>query len=117
MPPDPDYEVGYGKPPRHTRFKKGQSGNPRGRAKRGGGANLAAVVSEILDEMLTLNENGRRRKIPKRTALAKQIVNGALQGDARAIQSLLRVITHGEHNGELGPPILNVIRRGADAKP
>ncbi len=33
MPPDneADYEVGYGKPPRHTRFKKGRSGNPRGR--------------------------------------------------------------------------------------
>ena len=33
MPPDNkrDYEVGYGKPPRHTRFTKGRSGNPRGR--------------------------------------------------------------------------------------
>ena len=34
MPPDDerDYEVGYAKPPEHTRFVKGQSGNPRGRA-------------------------------------------------------------------------------------
>ncbi len=28
-----DYEVGYGKPPRHTRFQPGRSGNPRGRPK------------------------------------------------------------------------------------
>ena len=48
MPPDNkgDFEVGYGKPPRHTRFKTGRSGNPRGRRK--GQRNLAAVLREVL---------------------------------------------------------------------
>jgi Family of unknown function (DUF5681) len=50
MPPDneADYEVGYGKPPRHTRFKKGQSGNPRGRPN--GSKNLSTLLSETLSE-------------------------------------------------------------------
>jgi hypothetical protein len=34
MPREPDYEVGYGKPPKDTQFKKGKSGNPRGRVAR-----------------------------------------------------------------------------------
>ena len=45
-----DYDVGYGKPPRHTRFKKGQSGNPRGRPS--GSKNLATVLSEALNELV-----------------------------------------------------------------
>ena len=43
-----DYDVGYGKPPRHTRFQKGQSGNPRGRSCRS--KNLKTLLSEALNE-------------------------------------------------------------------
>src|SRR5215469_15592455 len=52
-----DYEVGYGKPPRHTRFKKGQSGNPRGRPC--GSKNLKTLLSEALSEPVIITENGR----------------------------------------------------------
>ena len=44
-----DYEVGYGKPPRHTRFTKGRSGNPRGRSP--GAKNLKTLLSEALSEL------------------------------------------------------------------
>jgi Family of unknown function (DUF5681) len=59
-----DYEVGYGKPLRETRFKQGQSGNVRGRPR--GSKNLATVMLKELSERLTISENGRRRKITKR---------------------------------------------------
>ena len=74
-----DYEVGYGKPPRSTRFKKGQSGNPRGRPS--GSKNLSTLLSEALNEPVIVTENGRRRKISKRQAIIKQLVNQSAKGD------------------------------------
>src|SRR6516164_8153933 len=62
--PKPDYEVGYRKPPRHTRFNKGQSGNPKGRP--GGAKNLSTLLNEALNELVIVAENGGRRKISKR---------------------------------------------------
>jgi len=59
-----NYEVGYGKPPCHTRFVKGQSGNPRGRPP--GTKNLKTLLSEALNEMVIVTDNGRSRKITKR---------------------------------------------------
>ena len=51
-----DYEVVYGKPPRHTRFKKGQSGNPRGRPS--GSKNLTTLLGEVLNELVVVAESG-----------------------------------------------------------
>jgi len=61
MPRETDYEVGYKKPPKETRFKKGQSGNPRGRPS--ATENLRMLLGKVLDETITLTENGRHRKI------------------------------------------------------
>ena len=84
-----DYEVGYGKPPRHTRFEKGQSGNPRGRPS--GSKNLATLVNEALNETVIVVENGRRRNIPKREAFVKQLVNRSTKADWRAAKILLDI--------------------------
>jgi len=85
-----DYEVGYGRPPRHTRFEKGQSGNPRGRPS--GSKNLATLVNEALNEPVIVVENGRRRKISKREAITKQLVNKSTKADWRAIKILLDIL-------------------------
>jgi Family of unknown function (DUF5681) len=53
--------VGYGRPPMTTRFRPGQSGNPRGRPK--GARNLSTIVAAALSERVAINENGRRRQI------------------------------------------------------
>jgi hypothetical protein len=66
------YEVGYRKPPRHTRFKKGQSGNPKGRP--AGAKNLSTLLNEALNECVIVTENGGHRKITKREAIIKQLV-------------------------------------------
>ena len=82
-----DYEVGYGKPPRHTRFIKGQSGNPRGRPP--GAKNLKTLLSEALNETVIVTENGGRRKVTKRQAIITQLVNRSATADFRAIKILL----------------------------
>ena len=82
-----DYAVGYGKPPRHTRFPNGRSGNPKGRPK--GSKNSTTLFLEALGEEVVVSENGRRKKITKREAIVKQLVNKAASGDHRSIQLVL----------------------------
>jgi hypothetical protein len=66
------YEVGFGKPPAHSRFKKGQSGNPWGRP--AGAKNLKTLLNEALNERVIVAENGRRRKISKFLVIIGQSV-------------------------------------------
>ena len=84
-----DYAVGYGRPPRHTRFEKGRSGNPKGRPS--GAKNLSTLFIEALNETVIIAENGGRRKISKRQAIVKQIVNKAAKGDWRCTKLLLEL--------------------------
>ena len=81
------YEVGYRKPPRETRFKPGQSGNPKGRPR--GSLDVATVLARTLREQVVVNEGGRRRSITKLEAAVKQIVNKAAGGDASSVRFLI----------------------------
>jgi hypothetical protein len=103
MPPERkrDYEIGYGRPPHHTRFQKGRSGNPKGRP--GGAKNLSTVLSEALNERVIIAENGGRRKISKRQAIIKQIVNQAAKGDWRAAKLLFDILQEIERRTEPEP--------------
>lgn len=85
-----DYRVGYGKPPLETRFKRGQSGNPRGRPR--GAKNLATLLDEALNELVVVNENSGRRRISKRKAALKQLVNEAAKGNWRALKLLVDIL-------------------------
>jgi uncharacterized protein DUF5681 len=83
-----DHEVGYGKPPVHTRFRKGRSGNPAGRPR--GSRDLATLLAAELDKPVAVREGGGSvRKVRKRDALVAGLVNNALQGDLRAARLLL----------------------------
>jgi hypothetical protein len=86
----PDYEVGYGKPPLHTRFQKGRSGNPRGRPR--GRKNLATLLSDALNGSVVVAENGRRKKITKREAIVIQLVNKSASADLKATQIVLAML-------------------------
>lgn len=86
-------DVGYGKPPLETRFKAGQSGNPKGRPK--GALNVATVLERALREKVAITEGGRRKVITKLDAAVKQVVNKAAQGDPKATQLLLNLSKEG----------------------
>ena len=86
--------VGYGRPPHATRFRPGQSGNPRGQPK--GARNLSTIIAAALSERVAVNENGRRRRITKLEAAVKQLVNRAASGEARATQLLLALVQANE---------------------
>jgi hypothetical protein len=97
-----DYEVGYGKPPCHTRFRKGQSGNPRGRP--ASSKNLKTLLSKALNQPVIVTENGRQRKISKREAIITQLVNRSAAADLRAIKILLDILGYIEGQTEATAP-------------
>jgi hypothetical protein len=72
-----DYEIGYRKPPKASRFKPGQSGNPRGRAKHS--KNGKSLLAETLDEIVEVSEAGVPQRITKREAFFKTLVARALK--------------------------------------
>ena len=89
--PDGAERVGDRRPPVATRFRPGQSGNPRGRPRRK--RHLGAVVARALSERVTVEEtDGRVRRLSKLEATVKQIVDGATKGDARATRLLFALI-------------------------
>jgi hypothetical protein len=99
--------VGYGKPPRRTQFKKGESGNPAGRPK--GTPNFATALERALGEQVVVNEGGQRHTVSKLEATVKQLVNKATMGDPRATQQVLGVlhVLDGEPT-EAGPPCVSI---------
>jgi hypothetical protein len=102
MPNTPDDgRVGYGKPPRQTRFKKGRSGNPAGRPK--GALNLATTLERTLKAQVLVTAQGRRRTITKFEAALTQLVNQAASGEGRAMTLLLNIIQVVEHRWEAHP--------------
>jgi Family of unknown function (DUF5681) len=82
--------VGYGNPPKSTRFKPGQSGNSRGRPK--GSLNMATVLTRILREKVIINENGRRKTVSKLEAAVAQVINKAASGDLKAVALLAGLV-------------------------
>ena len=95
-----DYAVNYRKPPLHTRFKKGQSGNPRGRPAK----NLPALLVAALNEPVLVTEDGRRRKITKREAVIGQLVNKSARADLCATKMLIDMMKDVEQKAGMAPP-------------
>jgi hypothetical protein len=85
---DSKYTVGYGKPPQSTRFKPGQSGNPKGCARKS--TTFDDDIEKELSTPIVVRENGKEKRMTKRQAIAKQHVNRAINGDIRSTELLFR---------------------------
>jgi len=95
-------DVGYGKPPKNSRFKVGRSGNPKGRPK--GSLNLATVLQRTLRETIVINENGRRKVVSKLEAAVAELVKKATSGDGQAIRYLCQLVTSAEERSVVVEP-------------
>lgn len=84
------YGVGYKRPPKHTQFKRGVSGNPKGRPK--GTKNLKTDLLEEISETISISEGGKTRKVSKQRAIIKRMVTNALNGQARSIDQIVKLI-------------------------
>jgi hypothetical protein len=80
-------KVGFKRPPRHSRFQPGRSGNPRGRQK--AVRNLGTDVKRTLEVPVKLNEQGKHRRVSTQEAVLLRLREKALKGDARALDRLL----------------------------
>ena len=84
---DKSDKVGYGRPPVHSRFKPGQSGNPRGRPK--GTLNFTTDLKRILQAPVTLNDGRKTRRVTTQEAALLRLAEKALKGDPRALEKLV----------------------------
>jgi len=86
------------KPPKNTRFQKGRSGNPSGRPRKSqsSASESAKELERALRETITIQENGRTKRITKRRAIMKQVTNKAALGDPRALRLLLQNVKWSE---------------------
>jgi len=92
MANEKDYPVGYKKPPLHSQFKPGQSGNPKGRPKKTGPTLLEAVQKELAKIVLLAENGGQPRKVPKLEAVLARLVAEAMKGNIKATTLLLRIL-------------------------
>ena len=84
------YNVGYRKPPQHSRYKKGQSGNPKGRPK--GSKSFRSRLEKALREQIMVQQGDKKRKVPKLDVLVARFVNEAARGDWKRANKIIDYI-------------------------
>ncbi|RYE30274.1 MAG: hypothetical protein EOP23_19505 [Hyphomicrobiales bacterium] len=108
--------VGYKRPPQHSRFRKGQSGNPSGRRKAAPVLDVMSLFEDVLAERIMVTRKGRSQAVTKLEVIIRQTIDGAMKGDASAKRDLFKYlelreklraasqpleVDHGEHEEEL----------------
>jgi hypothetical protein len=81
------YEVGKYHPPKHTRFQKGQSGNPKGRPKKP--VHIGVTIDNLLNRQIPVVVDGKKTKLPGVEALLRKAFGEALKGDYRMLKLFL----------------------------
>lgn len=81
--------VGYGRPPVHTRFKPGKSGNPKGRPRNT--RNLRTIIQDVLTTKIVLRQGQGKRSISKLEGIVLRQVENALKGDDKAALATLKM--------------------------
>lgn len=108
---------GYGRPPAATRFKKGNSGNPKGRPKN---RHRTVPYDAVLGQMVTIREDGRERRVTAAEAFLLQLTQKGLAGDSAAARASLDAIeqarsARGDDLQTIDTIIVSTVSLGADA--
>ena len=93
--PKPDYEVGYGRPPKSTQFKPGQSGNPKGRKRKP--KSLQAQMQAVLSRKVPINEGGIVKRLPMQQVILRNLASKAAKGDLNAAKFVFTLLHSPEH--------------------
>ena len=87
--PKGDYQVGYGKPPKHTQFKPGNRANPKGRPR--GTKSIPKITERLLGERVKYRHEGKLRRATYREVYILGLRQDALKGDRKALELLLKL--------------------------
>ena len=87
-----DYKVGYGKPPRHTRFRPGASGNPRGRPRGTSAGRADRLALKEIYRLIAVREGEQTLVMPTVQAVARQLGRIALKGNGPALRAYLPMV-------------------------
>lgn len=104
---DADYEVGYGRPPQHSRFKPGESGNPKGRASQS--RNMKTILAKVPDEPVKMKVGGQLKRVSTMEATVRVVVTRVFKGDPKAVAAffvLLKQTGYGTELAESSPELL-----------
>ena len=102
--------VGPGRPPVESRFRKGQSGNPKGRPKKAK-PRAASAFDIVIDRTLTVTQGGMPRAVTVEEALQHRTYQEAIAGSRPARREVLKMIAKREqylaarHGTTARPPV------------
>ncbi len=100
-----DYEIGYGRPPKHAQWKKGQSGNPAGRRKKPEG--VSALVASLLDQPVVVRRGKTTKRMTRLEHLLRGLLEKAIAGDPRLMRIALDEVRKGEARRPEAPPLVS----------
>jgi hypothetical protein len=91
------YEVGYRKPPKQTRFKKGNRGYPRSmrqphQAETCKHVTSLQMMAMILDEKISVSARGKRKQMTRMEALVRSMIADAIKGDKSARRQVMALL-------------------------
>ena len=101
------FAVGYGRPPVHSRFKPGKSGNPKGRAKQS--RNMRTIVQQVLNEDMQIREGGRLRRMSAMEALVRTTLTRSFKGDPKALVSLIVIMKQSGYGPDRDEPMADLL--------
>jgi hypothetical protein len=89
---NPTYSVGYGRPPVHSRFRKGQSGNPSGRRRYTDSERAKQLLREEANRLISVREGGSVLRITALRAMIRNLLLLAAKGNASAQRTVWKAI-------------------------